>query len=588
MISIALLGLGALAAGAVAYATLGDPRGDLWRLRQSQKQRAFLKELSPATRQSDLMIPMRDGMRLATDLYLPADGAKTRAAVLLRLPYNKNAFGSVRHYVPIYLARGYAVVVQDMRGRYGSEGVFAPYPNAATDGADTLDWITRQDWSDGQVAAIGCSALGESQIVLAAHRLPALKAIVPMGAGGAIGTAFGTYGAFGFFEGGIFALASGFGWFATEGGKSSAHMGSPRIDYATALRTLPLRDAVAAARPDPTDFEAFLDHFEEPEFWNLEGFISDQDRFETPALMVDNWYDGARETLLMSRQMRRTAPDQHVIIGPGTHCEAEAPFDRGRVGDLPVTGEALDFDEIFARFIDAQTGRGPGPDLPPYLVYVLGADEWRGAEDWPPPDTTARVFHLAGDRLAADGAPMAPRSFVSDPADPVPTLGGAICCTGDPDLKTGPIDQRPIEGRADLLLFTSDPLEAPLVLAGPMRAEVTVAVEAPDADLVLRLTDVAPDGMSRTIQEGALRLRYRNGFDAPELLEPGAPVTVSVDLRDIAYRLEAGHRLRLHVAGSSFPRLARNPQTGGDPYRETELRKARISVLGGRVILREW
>lgn len=543
--------------------------------------RRALSALVGVDRQKHL-IAMPDGVRLATDVYLPRrDGPVP--AVLMRLPYGKTRFGEVRKWMRQFLPAGYAVVVQDMRGRHGSEGVFAPYPNAESDGAATLDWIVAQGWSDGQVGSIGCSALGESQILLAKRRHPAHRAMIPIGAGGAIGTLGDSYGFFGFFEGGIFALASGFGWFVAAGGKTADAMAKPPVDYALGLSTLPLRDAVARFRADKTDFRAFLDRFEDVRFWRGNGFVTDADRFSTPFVLKDTWYDGARESLQLAAHMRATGAPGSVIIGPGLHCDLAGTFDDGAVGDLPVDpAQAQDFEGLFLDVMNHEMRGAPAPKLPPVRYYMLGEDQWRDARQWPPADALTRSFYLTPQGLSDTPPDQAGRHDLrSDPSDPVPTIGGAICCTGDPDLRAGPLFQTPIEGRDDLMMLTGAPLAVPLRIAGPIKAHLWVSADVPDADLVLRLTDVDPQGRSRTIQEGALRLRYRSGMTSPSLMEPGRVYAVTVTLRDIAYRVPVGHRIRLHVAGSSFPRLARNMQGGGAPYAETRPEPGMITLHHG-------
>lgn len=566
-----LLGVALLAAG-VAFRAPLHRQVNLWRDRWAF--RAFVRTL-PATRQADVPLRMPDGVTLATDIYLPKGATGPLPAILVRLPYGKTFYAEARHWVQLFTARGYAVLVQDMRGRYGSAGTFAPYPTEAADGAATLDWIAAQPWSSGEVGTIGCSALGETQVILAARHPAHLSAMIPIGAGGAVGTAGGTYGFFGLFEGGVFQLASGYGWFARWGGKTPDHMDTGPIDYARGLATLPVRDAVRQTRPDPTDYEALLDGFSDPGYGARAGFISDADRFETPALLVDTWYDpNVSATFTLAARM----PGAQVLIAPGLHCELTQAFATGTLGDLPVKGTPQPFDDIFAAFMDQHLKGAPAPKLPPYRVYVLGEDVWRDATSWPPADAAPVTFALADDTLAP-GASTGSRSFTSDPMRPVPSLGGAICCTGDPASRAGPLDQRPAEGRADVLAYTSAPLAAPLRIAGPMRATLTVETDVPDTDLVLTLTDVAPDGTSLMIQTGALRLRYRTGYATPQMMVPGQPATVTVHLRDIAWLVQPGHRLRLDVAGSSFPRLARNLNGGSaDPNRETVPHRARITI----------
>ncbi|WP_157764690.1 CocE/NonD family hydrolase [Rhodobacter sp. CZR27] len=539
-----------------------------------------------------LAIPARDGTRLATDVYLP-EGEGPHPAILIRLPYGKRQYPEVLDWVRLFTPRGYAVVAQDMRGRYASEGTFAPYPHEREDAVATLDWIVAQDWSDGKVGTVGCSALGETQVLLAAERHPAHRAMIPLGAGGAAGALEGRASYFGAFEGGIPALASGFGWFSRVGGKTPDRMAGATGDPAVALRTLPVIDMVARARPDPTDWEDFLRRFEDRAYWKAAGYVDDGDRFATPGLMVDTWYDPSLGgTFALARAMRKTAPDQHLIVAPGTHCNHSGAARSGAVGDLPVGKDAfLPFGSLFLQFMDHWLKDGPAPDLPPYLYYMLVEDRWREAGTWPPEGAEPREFLLAsgGDARSAAGngkllpAAAAPGadSFVSDPDDPVPSVGGAICCTGNPEDRAGPLYQDRVEARQDVLVYTSAPLERDLRIAGPLSARLRVEIDTPDADVVARLSDVGPDGRSRMIQEGALRLRYRAGFDQPRPMTPGEIAGVTVDMGHIAYLLRPGHRLRLTLAGSSFPRLERNLNTGGMNAGGTEGRPARITVHTG-------
>lgn len=530
------------------------------------------------------MVGMPDGVRLATDVYLPRGDARPRPAVLVRLPYGKRSYFEVWRWMRLFLPRGYAVVVQDMRGRHGSEGVFAPYPQAKGDGAATLDWIASQDWSNGRVGTIGCSALGEVQLMLGTRGHPALGAMIPIGAGGAVGAAADVHGYFGMFEGGIPTLAAAFGWFSQFGGKTADAMARPQVDHFAALRALPVRDAVARWRDDPTDYEALLDGLTTPGLFSDWGYLDDSARIDAPTLIADTWFDPAlRSTLAIAGVLAGNGPAPRVLISPGTHCDLEGPFVRGAVGDVPVDPvAALDMDAVYALFMDASLRGVPAPDLPAYTVYVMRQDRWLRSDTWPPGGARAMTLRLAESALVpGDAAEDGARSFVSDPADPVPALGGAICCTGDPATRAGPVDQTPIERRGDVLVYTSAPLETPVTLAGQIRARLWVSADVPDTDLVVRLTEATPDGRSLTVSEAGLRLRYRGGVGAPALLTPGEVTEIEVVLPDIAWHVAAGSRLRLHVTGSSFPRLARNMNGGGDPHLEDRPQAARITVHSG-------
>ncbi|MDO5758108.1 MAG: CocE/NonD family hydrolase [Rhodobacterales bacterium] len=541
-------------------------------------------------RQRDVMIPMPDGVRLATDIYLPKQAYAPVPTLLIRLPYGKDDFEGALWWVRAFGPSGYAVVVQDLRGRYGSDGVFAPYAHVAGDGAATMDWIAAQEWSDGGIATAGCSALGEVQLMQAKAGNPHLRAMIAEGAGGAIGTGGASRGYFGLFEGGIPNLAAAYGWFSAAGGKTRTQMQEAGVDPAEVITDLPSGTLVARHRDDPTDYEDFLSHFEDPAYWRDLGYLTAQDRFAAPALHVNTWHDIAvRGTFEAAALMRQNAVNdvardhQHVLIGPGLHCAVDAPFIYGRVGDLPVSPEsALDYDAIYRGWLDHWLRGAPLPDLAQYTYFLLGADRWESAAHWPPADVSETRFYLGqGGTLSQNVAAPGSAEYAYDPNDPTPSIGGPICCTGGLDLPAGPLDQRANDPRADVLSFASEPLTEAMNIVGDIRAEIAFASDAPDTDLVAILLDIGPDGERLTIQQGALRLRYRDGFDAPMPLVPGKTVTVTVAFAPIAYQIKAGHQIGLHLSSASFPRLERNLNTKGPNYLATLPRIAVNSVFFG-------
>ena len=571
--------LAVLLAGLGTYAVTSDT-GRAW-LSDLRHGRA-LSQLPGVTRQANLRVAMADGVHLATDVYLPTTTTQPVPTLLIRLPYGKTRYPEARHWIRLFAPQGYAVVVQDMRGRHRSEGVFTPWAHARTDGAATLDWITAQPWSDGQVGTIGCSALGESQILLAAEGHPAHKAMIPIGAGGALGTAGGLHQPFGLHDGGIPNLAAGFGWFLRYGGKTPSDMAGPSgIDFGQALRSLPVRGMVARARTGPTDFDRLLDSLENPTDIRAMGYITATDRLAVPSMVIDDWYDPSlNATLQLARMMDQTDALRHLVITPGLHCSLGRAVRDGAVGDITLDpAQAVDTDHLVLAFMDHMLRDGPPPELPKVQVYEMQSNRWRQEGAWPPEGARTMRYVLHEETLQRDPPQTGwQQSWTSDPADPVPSIGGAICCTGDPATRAGPLDLQPHAARGDLLRFTSPPLAQPLPLAGPGRIEVTLAADRPDADLIVHLLDVFPDGRAIPIQTGALRLRYRNGFDQSAPLPTGQPVRVRVNLRDIAYHVAAGHRLRLTFAGSDFPRLARNPGVASDPNRAEQLSPVQITV----------
>ena len=542
----------------------------------------------------NVMLPMPDGVSLATNVLRPWWRPSALPTILIRTPYGKADTGRG------YARKGYAVVVQDMRGRHDSEGVFTPYQTDAADGAATMDWIVRQPWSNGRIGTVGCSAAGESQLVLAAAMHPAHHAMIAEGAGGGIGSAADRFAYFGVYEGGVFQLASAFGWFAQGGEKTPTSTRTATERLADGVRSLPVLGMVDRYRSVATDFDDFRRTPLGDPAWEKRGYLSDADKFSTPTLHVNNWYDqGVSDTLaaaaLMSRHaVNEAARRQPVIIGPGLHCETFGAGS-GKVGDITYENADIPFKTTYDRWLrDWLEGDGSATnDIPPYQVFVMGENRWIASSTWPPADAVPMRWHLSsagaansrgGDgvlsRAAPEGAPAFDR-FAADPLDPVPTRGGGFCCTGDPLARQGPTDQRDVETRCDVLVYTSAPLTQSMRIAGPVALAITVASSAADTDFIAKLVDVHPDGRAILIQQGALRLRYRDGFRQPQRADPGERYAIRISMRDIAWRLPAGHRLRVLIAGSDFPRLERNLNTGGNNYDEKQGVVAENKVFHG-------
>jgi putative CocE/NonD family hydrolase len=549
----------------------------------------------------EVRIPMPDGVHLAASVYLPR-GDEKRATVLVRLPYGRLEYGEALNTAEYFARRGYAVVVEDLRGTSGSGGEFVPYAHGATDGAATLDWIAAQPWSNGRVGSFGCSALGETQYLLARAGRPSLRAMIPLGAGGIVGTAAGRDSYFGLYEGGIFELASGFGWFVENGAKDPRAPAMKPFDIAAALRDLPVAGLVQRHRPGPNGYDDFMRLPLGDPAWRELGYLDDADLPAVPTLEVTTWGDQTvGDTLAFSASLpgkyaarRQAAPERHLVIAPGTHCHHEETGASERFGDLAVPGAALPYFEWYERWFDHWLrDRGDGlADMPAVLYYMIGEQRWLTAASWPPPEARTTRFYLDGaghaNGAAGDGTFSAQPpanavfdEFVHDPLHPVPSRGGPVCCTGNPAERAGPVDQAEVEARQDVLVYTSPVLQAPLRIAGPLRAVLAVSSSAADTDFVARLVDVAPDGRALNIQEGALRARYREGYDRPKPLVPGEVATLAVDMRAIAWTLPAGHRLRLDIASSSFPRLERNLGTGGNNATATQVVLAHNRVHHG-------
>jgi uncharacterized protein len=538
----------------------------------------------------DLKITMPDGIKLATSVYSPRrpNGEKL-ATILIRMPYDRLTQRGALSAAEFFAARGYVVMIQDIRGKNGSEGEFIPYQHGTRDGVATLDWITAQPWSNGKVGTFGCSGLGETQYVLARAQHPAHAAMIPLGAGGAMGSAMGRYSYFGNFEGGIFQLASGFGWFAEFGAKNPHAPPMKKFDIAQTLQSLPISEMVKRVRDEPNGYREFVTTPLTDAWWKQLDYVSDGDVLKTPALVINTWGDQTLgDTLALAEFSRRTSPGdsaqrQHVVIAPGNHCDHIDSARLGLFGELEVANATQPYQEWYLSWFDYWLrGQGKGlVDLAPYTFYMLGEGRWLTASEWPPRGSIKQRFYLDSEgransrygngrlNLALPGRASAHDEYRYDPMNPVPTRGGPMCCTGNPADRAGPVDQREVETRDDVLVYTSPVLTEPLRIAGNLKAVLNVSSTARDTDFVARLVHVWPDGRAINIQEGALRARYREGIDRPQLLIPSQRVELTVDMRAIAYRIPQGHQLRLDITSSSFPRLERNLNTGGRNFDET-------------------
>ena len=543
------------------------------------------------TVERNVMVPMPDGVKIATNLYMPRGEKGPFATVLVRLPYDKSVYGEAVWIGEEFSSHGYAVAVQDVRGTFHSEGVFTPSRLEAEDGSATMDWIAKQPWSNGKVGTFGCSSLGEAQMFMARMRNPHHRALIAQGNGGAMGSAFNRYTYFGLYEGGIFNLASGFGWFLSHGGKHPG-VAAPEIDRAKALWGLPSAGLVAKYRSDPTDFGDFVSKAPSDPYWRDLGYIADEDRFNTPGMQVNAWQDQTvADTLLLGELMRKNADsdearnNQHVIIGAGGHCGFEQEENEGRIGDFELGPNApQNYWAWYHAWFDywLRDKKDRLPKLPPYLLYVMGEDKWHEATEWPPKNVQFTPWYFDGSAPANSvkgggvvtpqkpSATAAKDEFTYDPEKPVITVGGPICCTDTPGDRPGPIDQAEVEKRQDVLVYTSEPLKQGLRMLGPITAELYVASSAVDTDFTAKLVDVFPDGRALNIQEGALRMRYRTGFTTPSRMTPGEVYKVTVDMRAIGWYLPPGHRLRVQISSSNFPRLERNLNTGGNNFDEVK------------------
>ncbi len=527
----------------------------------------------------DVEMKTRDGVILRADITRPDTQDKV-PAIVCRTPYDKVRAGSAGAFLtPMQAATGgFAYVVQDVRGRYRSEGTwdFVGWGTVErTDGYDCIEWVASQPWCDGNVGMLGCSYEAGNQIAAAKTQPPHLKAIAPSGgAGGRDNVMRATMA----LESIVVSWSAGLAMDVLQkklatGQASQQDLAKVRAvlaDPAAAARTLPLKDLPTMQVPGMPSYSEMLNGLAKA----ADAYDGEEDRILAPALITSGWYDNALSTALF-RALRGRGGSKaarsgtKTILGPWTHCRAdyylgECGFGISAGGD--VTRAHLDF---FSHNLLGATS----PELPNVRYFVMGANVWKDAEDWPIPGTDYRPLYLhsqggantvKGNGVLAWQVPSngdKPDCYRYDPADPVPSLGYRGFYSGG-RMVPGPFDQERIESREDVLVYTSDPAKTPLEVVGDLELRLFISSDAVDTDFIVKVCDVDPNGVSLNVADGILRARFRNSWTKPELLKPGDVYEFRIDLGPTAYVFLPGHRVRLQVTSSAFPHWDRNMNTG--------------------------
>lgn len=538
----------------------------------------------PATHDKlGVTIPMRDGIRLAADIFLPA-GSGRWPAVLVRTPYNRKSGASASYR--FFVQRGYAVVLEDVRGRYASQGEFNSASQEGPDGNDTIEWIAAQLWSNGRVAMAGSSYLGLAQWAAAVEDNPHLFAISPMCSGD------DEYLDRFYSTGGALQLGHRLLWLA-QNLTPPSHVHTPFLSY---IDHVPLRTAdVAATGVVLPVWRRALANPSYDEYWRSISIREEIRRVRIPVLSFGGWFDVYAESDLdaFSRLAER---HQHIEtwIGPWGHNPGWK-FPTRNFGPQAT----LRIRSVQADWFDHWLKAGPALKTPPAAetesaapllhIFVMGPNIWREEHEWPLARTRYTPLYLGSgghaNSISGDGGlhwqPVArakPDVFVYDPRNPVPTAGGAVCC--DPKLlPVGPLDQTAIESRRDVLVYTSAPLAAEMEVTGPVRVVLYVATSTNDTDYTAKLVDVQPDGRPLIVTDGIQRLRYRLSLDEPVFVKRNTAYQISIDAGVTSYVFGAGHRIRLEVSSSNFPRFDRNLNSSRPNADETRMTKARQTVF---------
>ena len=554
---------------------------------------AWCGERYPVRVERGVAVTMRDGVVLRADVYHPdADG---KFPVLLqRTPYNKA--GGLEFGLKA-AARGFVVINQDVRGRYTSEGEWYTFKHEPDDGYDTVEWAAALPYSSGKVGMFGGSYVGATQMLTAIAHPPHLAGIFPV-------VTASNYHENWTYQGGAFEQWFNESWTSGLAQDTLNRQVTRNTNAMHNIWKLPFSDyplfdtgAVAGTENPASLAPYFIDWLGHPSYDDYWKRISIEEHFSeinVPVYSVAAWYD-----IFLGGSLRNYAGikvsggsdtarrGQRLLVEIGGHAGSGRHI--GEV-DFGPAAEQVDTDEVMLRWYDAiLKGEKNGDEQEkPVKIFVMGKNVWREEDDWPLARAEKARYYLhsggKSNSLRGDGAlstatPQAEPAdhWVYDPADPVPTVGGPLCCDS-PHLAPGPRDQRPVEARDDVLLYTTPAFKQDLEVTGPVTLELYAGSSAVDTDFTAKLVDVWPNGLAQNLTEGILRARYRNSQEKPEMMNPGEVYKLTVDLWATSNVFLAGHRLRLEVSSSNFPRFNRNTNTGEDPGRATRLIKATNTV----------
>ena len=563
-----------------------------------------------------VMMPMRDGVRLATDIYRPKTDEKV-PIIFSRTPYNFNSWGdgeertrtAQRAYEVV--KRGYAYVVQNERGRYFSEGEWDILGMPLTDGYDAFSWMKDQSWSNGKIGTYGCSSTAEWQMAVAALDHPSHAAMVPQGFGAGVGTVGGIVEQGNWYRGGAEQLLF-FSWlYGVEHDKFKPRIPegatqedlirisrfydlapeNPPIDMSAALSHLPIQDILKNVNGKKEVFDKMVRRKPNDQQWFEGGLYHDTMEINIPSFWFASWYDvSITPNLTLFNHVRMNSKDaevrdnQYLVIAPTLHCAYTRATENTIVGERSVGDARLNYDEQIYKWWDLWL-KGESNDFkektPRVQFYTMGSNKWQAAEQWPPADTKMTTYYLnsSGTANTLNGSGILskkkpskdlPDSFIYDPMNPVSSLGGNVCCTGNA-IKGGAYDQQQKEKeREDILVYTSEVLTTGVEVSGFIESTLYVSSDAKDTDFTIKIIDVLPDGKAYNLDETIQRVRYREGYDKEVFMEEGVVYKVDLTPMSTSNYFEKGHRIRIEISSSNFPRFARNLNTGGNNYDESE------------------
>lgn len=589
---------------------------------QAQDAEAIWAEMQDiAIVEQKVMMPMRDGIRLCTDIYRPKTDQPV-PVIFSRTPYNFNLWvdGKLNkrqlQRAMEAVKRGYAYVVQNERGRYFSEGEWDILGVPLTDGADAFSWMASQSWCNGKIGTFGCSSTAEWQMAVAALDHPAHAAMVPQGYGAGVGRVGDYYEQGNWYRGGAQQMLFTSWLYWVQNGRVRPMFpkdatqeelirmsrffdlvpDAPDVDWKTAFAHLPVEDIIENVEGPVGIYKDMIRRKPNDPAWYEGGLYHDDMPFGVPSFWFTSWYDvSISPNLALFNHVRKdekVGDDQYLVIAPVLHCAYTRATENTIVGERSVGDARLHYDDLiygwFDYWLKGDETKDPA-QMPRVRYYTMGSNEWQTADTWPPAsaEMTAYYLHSGGkaNSLFGDGQLStekpgknnAPDAFTYDPLNPVPSVGGNVCCTGGA-IDGGSFDQQELEARNDILVYTTPPLQEGVEVSGFIETTLYVASDAKDTDFTIKLVDVYPDGRAYNLDETIQRARYREGYDKEVFMEEGEVYKLELTPMSTSNYFEKGHRIRIEISSSNFPRFERNLNTGGDNYNETEAVKARNQV----------
>ena len=581
-----------------------------------QAQSNVLQELKEiAIIDQKIMMPMRDGIRLATDIYRPKTDKKV-PIIFSKTPYNFNSWGDGKERTGTAkraleaVKRGYAYVVQNERGRYFSEGEWDILGAPTTDGFDAFTWMKNQSWSNGKIGTLGCSSTAEWQMAVAALDHPSHAAMVPQGFGAGVGKVGKIIEQGNWYRGGAEQMLF-FSWlYGVEHDKFKPRIPAgatqedlirisrfydlapenPPVDMAKALNHLPIQDILKNINGKNEVFDKMIRRKPNSKDWFKGGLYHDNTEISVPSFWFASWYDvSITPNLALFNYVRNNSKNaairdnQYLVIAPTLHCAYTRASENTIVGERSVGDARLNYNEQIYSWFDLWLKEEQNDfkeKTPRVQYYTMGSNKWQASENWPPNKAKLFTYYLNSKGMAnsvfGDGElttkkPKSdnPDSFTYDPMNPVPSYGGNVCCTGNA-VKGGSFDQRQMETRNDILVYTTDVLKEGVEVSGFIESTLYVSSDVKDTDFTIKLIDVYPDGKAYNLDETIQRVRYREGYDKEVFMEKGKVYKVDLTPMSTSNYFKKGHRIRIEISSSNFPRFARNLNTGGNNYDEKE------------------